>query len=468
MQVFADTLIALALGRDVAVPQPYALDSTGFLEVASALIEAHTAVRDASGQLPFLVHLYSQRSYRDAVASMLRRMDGVGAPFLSSILQYDIAESQGLATKAAKQIDDGAAPEIMFQLAGEHAPRLERLWRILAPWEVGHPNILQGSNEGFPNLTETLPDLANANSNVRQLLEARGLTREDDVVRLLRAIEKLHAAGGPGAFNSRSPVHAGPWPNDPERRTALQIVGDDHVLHMVRECVDTLYNARLAGTIGVPISAFSTEVVLTGGRLRRTVRAQDVALAFLDLHQPKKLLPAEHGFIDTCLGGTEKVPTFEILLDSAELNPSPEGQVSPLERLQAKATEAFAALLERRSDPKFIASHRKLQAALDDRDVDRTFYALDAHTKLVASDLGDLMTVQSGRGWVTIGWTIGTTVAGALPSAATQNWTVTTLGALAGAVAPLVREQLSRGAERRRIAEAFGEILNIGIVGGAG
>src|SRR5712692_4395824 len=72
LQIFAEVLMALALGRTVTVPQCFALDSWGFLHVASRM----RAVRPVAGERdhPFALHLFGAETFDHAIQQMLGKV----------------------------------------------------------------------------------------------------------------------------------------------------------------------------------------------------------------------------------------------------------------------------------------------------------------------------------------------------------------------------------------------------------
>src|SRR3954447_12599307 len=70
LQTFLEVLMALALGREIVVPQSYAFDSGAFLHVAHRVL---TARPESSTDRPFRPHLFGPgiRVFDDAVRAML-------------------------------------------------------------------------------------------------------------------------------------------------------------------------------------------------------------------------------------------------------------------------------------------------------------------------------------------------------------------------------------------------------------
>src|SRR6266568_2216738 len=84
-QIFLDVLMTLVFGRDVVVPQSYAFDSGGFLEVAAMVLKARDSAR-ANADRPFRLHLFKFDTFDQAVEDMLSRVGSLERPFYSSLL----------------------------------------------------------------------------------------------------------------------------------------------------------------------------------------------------------------------------------------------------------------------------------------------------------------------------------------------------------------------------------------------
>ncbi|WP_245239154.1 hypothetical protein [Streptomyces sp. MZ04] len=76
--------MTLALGRNVVVPQSYAFDSTGFLNVARTVLQVRNS--SATNEHPFRIHLFGVDSFEGAISSMLSRAFDKNRPFVSSLL----------------------------------------------------------------------------------------------------------------------------------------------------------------------------------------------------------------------------------------------------------------------------------------------------------------------------------------------------------------------------------------------
>lgn len=377
LQVFSDVLMSLALGRDVVVPQSFALDSFGFLEVARTVLSARSARSTLDSMpRPFRLHLYGVESYRDAVVAMLERVDRPDEPFVSSLLPGLVREP-GRATAVAREIGATARIDPLITWAEtsgypQVAEGLEAMWK-----EFGTATVKPGSADArvvrpaqrgaVPSLRHAVEELLQPSSRVRTRLAERGVLDHGGAKRTLDALATLReTARGSGAdpFRNRSALYSdAPWPGS--RRTARRLVGDDD-LALARECVSTLYNMTVADSIGVAPAHFSTPVAGATGDVRALGLAQELALGFIDA-------PVVAGLGSTGFGPT--APTGEAR--------SPEGGADVMSALRAKAAEAFEVVLAAREDPEFAKSARALATAASDRTPGAVDRATDRHARLL-------------------------------------------------------------------------------------
>lgn len=472
LQVFLDVIVALSLGRDIVVPQAYALDSTAFIRVASSLIGAHNRrlTQPQPGSLPIRLHLYNQPSYRAATASMLRRMDEPGhRKFVSSFLEYDNLAGSGHATRVAEQIERGDSPQLLFELAPTDLQQaLERVWGVLSSRRAGGRGVTQEQRQEFPNLPETVPALTDSSSPVRRVLAAEGFTQRDEVNELLTALARLHSAGGTASFENRSPIHStGPWPNDSLHRSALDIVGDSNLLRMTKECIDTLYNARIAGTIGVSTSIFATNVITGGQALSGISLAQEVALTHYEVLRRQRLgLSLDADLREAEISADPLPPTFEITT-SSEAKQLPERSLRVFRALQKKADEVFSEILELRAeDTDFQESVARLDQLLLERDQGKIASHLDSHARLLSRRLAGLATTSSLNGWLKVSIMGGSAASsGLLAGAVSNSVLLTALTAATSAAAADIWEQGKRSLNaqriRRSIAYGMGHLISV-------
>ncbi|WP_156313093.1 hypothetical protein [Micromonospora sp. HK10] len=467
LQAFADVLATLSLGRKLVVPQSYALDSLSFLKIADALIRAQSGPSRRSAidtEFPIVLHLHGHASYKEAVVSMLRRMDSKGNTFVSSLLDYDDFQLNSMeATAAAGQISEGVFPSKLIELAPETIREpFQRVWTHFSTARVGSRMVTNGNHDGaFDELSVTVPALADPQSNVRRVLAAEGFEDRADFLALADAIKKLVDAGGSQAFKSRSPVHSTkPWPNDIYGRSPLEIVGDADNLEMVKECVDTLYNARVAGTSGASGSAFSTKVLFAGQTLGRATLAQEVAIAFYEVKRRARL-----GFsLDSDLPAAEVSaaslpPTFDLVIKDGG-GATPEAVSRTLNQLQQKTQEAFEVLLELRKTNDFRKSAGRLQLALQHGDA-KYLSLLDAHTRLVGNALAGLTPVESHSGWIRVNIAMSAAAAGSVAGTITHNWLLSAVVAALTAGATDMWEGLRRIDTKDRVARAMAHVVQV-------
>lgn len=471
LQAFADVLATLSLGRNLVVPQSYAFDSLSFLKIADALIRARSGLSNRSATdtaLPIVLHLHGHASYKEAVVSMLRRMDSKDNPFVSSLLDYDDFQANSReATSAAEQISEGVFPSKLIELAPEAIREpFQRVWTQLSTARVGSRMVADGNHGSvFDELSVTVPALADARSNARRVLAAEGFENRADFLALTDAIQKLVDAGGSHVFKSRSPVHSTkPWPNDIYGRSPLEIVGDVDKLQMVKECVDTLYNARVAGTSGASTSAFSTKVLFAGQTLGRATLAQEVAIAFYEVKRRGRLgvsldsdLPAAE------VSARNLPPTFDLVIKDGG-GAAPEAVSRTLNQLQQKAQEAFEVLLDLRKMDDFRKSASQLQLALQHGDA-KYLSLLEEHTRLVGSALAGLMPVESQSGWIKVQITTSAAAAGSVAGGITHNWLLSAVVAALTNGAADIWEELRRGWRsidtKDRVARATAHVVQV-------
>ncbi|MFD0517878.1 hypothetical protein [Paractinoplanes durhamensis] len=249
LQLFSEILVTIILGREIVVPQSYAFDSYGFHRVARTFLNARD-VADADADHPFRPHLFGPgvRSFDDAVTNILTRARD--ARFLSS-----------------------AFPEL-----GEHpaeaGDRLDAGWLLSRPWldddrRAAFNIVRREFAELGPVAARPRPDSPTLPGLLRAFVARPA---EGDVHdRLLRSIKAL----GP-ELNERSSLRLpGPWRDG---KTAAEVAGGDDRLDEVIEFVDTLYNAVVAGSIGIATTTMSTELETDDQRLTARRIAQSLAV----------------------------------------------------------------------------------------------------------------------------------------------------------------------------------------------
>jgi hypothetical protein len=467
LQAFADVLATLALGREFVVPQSYAFDSPGFVNVAEALITAHGDAFRGKGRpepLPLRLHLFHQPSFRAAAARMLRRMDEPEGLFVSSLLPYAPAHAvERRASAAADQVEAGIYTGLIELVPWELQSKFRTVWSVLSEAGPDDPIVLQAAYGGFVDLPDGMVALAGRDSDIRRVLAAEGFENRADFVALTAGVERLVAAGGREGFKNRSFIYSDkPWPGDKDRRTVLQIVGDAETLCMVQECVTTLYNARLAASAGVSSSVYSTNVMAFGASLDHAALAQEVALAFYEVTRRARLgLPMDADLRDAEVAADERPPTFDLVVHNG-VGAAPAQVIDTFERLQDKIRQAFEELLRLRLQRDFIRSAGLLDVALagGDPGYERL---LEKHTRLVAKTLAGVLSVDTGSGWFRLA--AAATSAG-LAGMITQNVYVAGAAAAFSATVPeyLQIAQKTRPGTRDRIARAMAHLIRVGQV----
>ncbi|MFE1321216.1 hypothetical protein [Kitasatospora phosalacinea] len=458
LQVFTEVLMTLALGRTVVVPQSYAFDSYAFLRVATDVLRARTGA--AADHHPFRVHLHGARSYREAVDRMLARAltADPAQPFLSRLLP---------------ELNDPAAHDLDPAELREHAADFERLRR--APWldderaaglrliadEFDWPPVAARPPARTYRLGELVVGAADPTSPMGR--SAANLPEQQrDVHAALAAAIRLLGTDRPAAFDNRSRLRLPlPWPGDPDGRSPAQIIGDPETLALLVEFVDTLYNVIVVDSIGVADATLSTGLALDEHRLAGRAVAQELALAqYRSRTHPAAWLPP-----DPADDGAP--PLFRIEVDAAAALTDARTRTR-LAALRANATDAVAALLQARAEPRdrspFWQGVDALHAAEDQR---AAHAALDAHLTRVATLVGNGVTVSSRGGYLV---ELALTAAGAAgPALATEAWQLPGLlgysATAAGAVGSLVYGRTKKAAagrlRTRRTACALGRVVDV-------
>jgi hypothetical protein len=234
---------------------------------------------------------------------------------------------------------------------------------------------------------------------------------------------------------------------------------------MVKECIDTLYNARIAGTAGVSMGAFSTNVVSAGHALERATLAQEVALAFYEVRRRERLgLRMGDDLGVTEISSEDLPPTFDLVIRNG-IDSAPEAVTKTFEQLRKKIGDAYEILFELRGKQDFIRSARELQASLD-RGEGSYLSLLESHTRLVARALAGLLSVESQSGWFKAGITTGSSALGSVLGAAlTHSWllsaTAAALSAGAGDIYEEARRTLKSIGRKDRVARAMAHVVQV-------
>ncbi|WP_033214352.1 hypothetical protein [Kitasatospora phosalacinea] len=458
LQVFTEVLMTLALGRTVVVPQSYAFDSYAFLRVATDVLRARTDA--AASDHPFRVHLHGARSYREAVDRILARARTAdpAQPFLSHLLP---------------ELNDPAAHDLDPGELHEQAADFERLRR--APWldderaaglrliadEFDWPPVDAKPPAHAYRLGELVVGAADPSSPMGRSAAQLPEHHRDVHAALAATIRRL-GTDRPEHFDNRSRLRLPlPWPGDPDGRTPAQIIDDPETLALLVEFVDTLYNVIVVDSVGVADATLSTSLALDEHRLAGRAVAQELALAqYRSRARPTAWLPPA-----PAADGTP--PLFRIEVDAAAALTDEQARTR-LAALRANATDAVAALLRARAEPRdrspFWRGVEALRTAEDQR---AARAALDAHLVRVAGIIGSRAEVST-RGGSLVEMVL--TAAGAIgPTLATEAWHLPGLlsysATAAGAVGSLLygrtKQSVSGRRRTRRTACALGRVVDV-------
>ncbi|MGC3993018.1 MAG: hypothetical protein QM779_02625 [Propionicimonas sp.] len=350
-QLFLEIVAALAMGRTVVIPQPFALDSLSFQRVARRVWKARNDV-NATVPTPIRLHLNQASSFKEAVSTMLARTGPNGSFYSSAFPELNRGEWH---------LDcSGGADEVLSHLDPDDE-RKSLLELVRDEFSTTGPNL-----RARPAPSLTLGELLNA------ALQTAPLSSEPQLVEAIR--DAAIALGlGAGGFNARSYLrHGSPWPGDKRGRSARQIVGDETVLAAVTEMVDTLYNRVVGHTTGAVFGSFTTPINPVGKGLLQLGLSQGAAL---------ETIPAVD--LDD---GTAAEFSIETI---AALRPS---QVASFVEAMSRAEDLDVGLraLFRARDDRTEGSEfwRSLQAIADARSDEERASRRSAHLDLVADTLG--------------------------------------------------------------------------------
>jgi hypothetical protein len=267
LQTFLEVLMALAIGRDVVVPQPYAFDSGAFLRVAHRVLGARPK---ASEDRPFRPHLFGSgiETFDDAVRDMLTRVHDRERPFHSSLYPAVHRMTEADLAKVVADLDD----RLVAVTGNAYA---YPLLAVLREFRATERFVAPGRGTGM-TLAATMSELVDPRSTLSSYSQGLLGAQREVFERLRSAVRRLDPSGS-GAFGQRSRLRQQvPWPGDPEGRTAAEIAGDD--LPVVVEFVDTLYNRVVADSMGRPTALYSTAATADDVQLEARYLAQELAL----------------------------------------------------------------------------------------------------------------------------------------------------------------------------------------------
>jgi hypothetical protein len=436
LQTFLEVLMALALGRQIVVPQSYALDSGAFLRVAHRVLAARPAV---SEDRPFRPHLFGDGidDFDDAFVAMLRRVHDPDRPFHSSLYP---ALQRMTAADVERVLAD--LDRRLVRVTGE--VYVEPMKAVLQEFRRTDRYVVPAPGTGL-RLDTALAELVDPHSTLSA--SAAGILGSQRAMydRLTAAVRRLDPSR-PGPFGQRSRLRQDvPWPNDPDGRTAAQLAGAD--LPLVIEFVDTLYNRVIADSMGGPLALYSTGPAADDEQLDARQLAQELALG-----RPPLLMDEEHPDI---------APLFQVVDTGTRAG----GDVRvrrDLAELFEHGAEALVPLMGARSRPgdRFWRGLREVAEAVEARDRRAHDKALEKHLGYV----GKLLVGQVDVSWRAEAGIVLAVQAGKQAAEASQppgvpSWVLDT--ALWGIERASTRAShaVARRGARRRLASAIGSVV---------
>jgi len=469
--VFVETIMSLALGRNVVVQQSAALDSYAFQQVLLDFKRAHDDVVLSRPRLrgkrsaPVMLHLFNADSFADSIAKSLVSMaptaaanetaSGQELPFESSM--YPDLRGDMRLRSIAEEIRSGSIDGFMHLIGSERATLFEGVWEWFGAARRNSPDRLEKVVEASPapyiGVRAMLAPILDPYSDFSRRLESNGYNSNptvESLVRALRSLDKRSAVND--AFSKRSRLY-GPWPWDEAGKSAEDTVGMES-LTLVREVINTMYNRVIVDSIGIASASYSTAIG-DPNNVGHEFAAQQLALesydyAVRDRDRSRRTL--REG--DQTFGGSH-----------IRISGLPKGPRSSVMKLFEgnRATEAFRALLEIREDPRWKsgverieqARRRKDQAAVDD--------AVDAHIDVIARALaGKCVFDKTSGGGIRIA--VHGMGAAAVSEAAqvltgTFNLWLPVAAAALAAAAPQVQEGFSKHGTYRKTRAALGEMV---------
>jgi hypothetical protein len=391
LQILFEVVLTLALGRVIVVPYSYAFDSYGFAKVAGDVL----AARDHSGSndVPFRLYLHNVTSYDKAIESVLARVGNTSQPFFSSMMP----ELQDLAHRTEDQPTNFRGL-LATQLLDDH--RRQLMNAIYNEFTGPLSGVSTGPLATPGRLIDLQNDFIDPNSPISPAIKNFDPPLQATAEIIHGSLKAL------GTFNERSHLRGTEsWPNDPDGRTAKDIVSGEH-LGILIEFVDTLYNRIVAGSIGHPMrAAFTTETLRDRGALDAKSQAQDLALA---TYARGRRTPSSTGMTPTA-----PQPAFDVRVNDHALT-NDTALRSMISGLQASLESSLLSLMDARNrteskGSKFWQGVAAIDDALNAGDLLVARRALESHFKYVGKLLGP---VQLGFGHATLAG-LGLTTAGA-------------------------------------------------------
>ncbi|RKR19516.1 hypothetical protein C8D78_2264 [Arthrobacter oryzae] len=470
-QLFIETLLNIALGRDIAIQQSFAFDSYAFQKVLVDFMAAHDAVAipatslDSVETAPIMLHLHNADSFAESVASTLRRMAPAAPevrPFYSS-LYPDLHDRRELRT-IANDVQQGSIDSFTRLLGDVRAPLFRDLWTWFGEANRASPDrrikvleVKPASAAISPGLGAMLSPLLDTSSPFLEALETRGYRDKPEIDGVIRALRTLQReARTPSPFTDRSLLY-GHWKWHGATESAESLVGSESI-GLVREVVNTLYNQVTVDSMSLDSASFSTPMSRPATAVRE-LAVQQLALWSRACAMGQDPWPAVVS--DSASDG----PHLEVHIDVADH----EAQRSAMGVFKRKKDthrtlmrEAFEAVLQIRTEPRWQAGIDKIQAAVDRGEKSAVNDAVGAHVVLIADALSGKCAVDRDRlGGVRVALPMGA----ALLANATEYLTGTInpwlgVGAagLAAGVLP-VKRKLAQRALHRNARTSLGQLV---------
>lgn len=415
-----EALVALAFGRDIVIPQSYALDSFACQDLVRTVVAAEHAARLSSEDLvrprPVRLHLYNAPRFVDAAASMFSKVND--ASWTSSL--YPDLSGTDDARDLADTMSKGPAVNPLEWIPDWRSDLFAITWDYFRTAQRGDERRVV---EPRPSVGTSLEDGVRR-FIARESIHGEPISPASRAAHQLARLVELSPDSRP--FQGRSRVHSPePWTGRAGEASAGDIVDDSVLMNQILEVVDTIYNRTVVDSIGRTFATYSTRV------------------GPWDQVEPEGVIQTqalEEGDVEeVALGGA-----FEIAFDKPSLD-------SASEIIPSLLTEAaFAEVLAARESKKWADSLQQLNQAARGSDSDRD-RAVHHHTRLMARALDGIARVEnSGSGvWIEakgLTWDVVATGSPAL-LAAFNPW----LGLSASA--PAVGARIWKAVQRRRALE---------------
>ena len=408
-QVFVESLLNLALGRNIVVQRSFAFDSLPVQRVVSDLVEAYdsfaaSAPIDANRSAPILLHLHGATSFKQAVADTVLRMSGAplatspdsapSAPFQSSM--YPELHGHSGLDKVAGEIAKGKPEDFLSLLDPERALLFDRLWKWFgqsrasgSPFEM-HRVVAAGGRigHGIKEMVEPLLDKSASLSVDLDVLGIADLEPVAGIVESLRTLRDCSGSSGTDAYTYRSRLYGNQeWFQS--GATAEQIIGVRPLL-LVRELINTMYNMVCQDSIGIAAASFTTEMV-DPDRLSDQLAAQSLAGLAYDKVTGRGLwrqaMSAGAPQVNVRITGTSETARTAV--------------IEVIGKTQRQA--AFRRVLEMREEKKWQATLAALSRARGAADARAFDQALRRHLDVVGQGLSEICEVDTSGGMLQAG-----------------------------------------------------------------